>query len=39
MAVVVLVLILTVRYFVRPGEQDPDHIKRRILRDDDEESR
>lgn len=39
MAVVVLVLGLSVRYLVRPGENDPDHIKRRILRDDDGEPR
>lgn len=31
--VVIVVTILTVWYFVRPGEDDPRHIKRSILRD------
>ena len=28
-----------VRYTVRPGEEDPHHVKRRILVDEDEEPR
>jgi hypothetical protein len=32
--IVVLSIILCLRYFLRPGEAAPDHIKRRVLRDD-----
>jgi hypothetical protein len=35
--VVVGVTVWTVRLIVRPGEKDPGHIKRRILRDGEEE--
>lgn len=31
---VVVVILLCVRYFVRPGESSEDHIKRRVLRDE-----
>lgn len=31
-AVVVWVLVLAIRYFIAPGEQDPDHIKRSIFK-------
>ncbi len=31
--IVVVSIVLSIRYLFRPGEQDPDHIKRRILRD------
>lgn len=30
---VIVVTVLCVKYFVRPGEKDPDHIKRKILSD------
>lgn len=30
---VVLVFLLCLRFFLRPGENDPGHIKREILRD------
>lgn len=33
--VMVWTLYLAFRYTVRPGEQNPDHIKRRILEDED----
>ncbi len=33
-AITVLVLVMTVRYFVRPGEAGANHVKRRVLRDD-----
>lgn len=32
--VVALVFLGTVVFFIRPGERDSNHIKRRILRDD-----
>jgi hypothetical protein len=32
--IVVLAIILCLGYFLRPGEAAPDHIKRRVLRDD-----
>lgn len=31
---VLLVCVYTVKFLVKPQERDPDHIKRRILRDD-----
>lgn len=31
--VVIVVTVMAVWYFVRPGEDDPDHIKRTVLRD------
>jgi hypothetical protein len=37
--VVVVVTVLCIRYFARPGERQPDHIKRRILADEPEETR
>lgn len=33
-AVVLAVLIYCIKCFIRPGEKDTEHIKRRILRDD-----
>ena len=33
--IVIVVLVSTVRYFVCPGKQDPDHMKRCILEDGD----
>lgn len=32
--IVLLVCIYTVKYLIRPRENDPSHIKRQILRDD-----
>lgn len=32
--IVAVSIVLSIRYLFRPGEQDPDHIKRRILRDE-----
>jgi len=32
--IVIVVIVMTIKYFVRPGEVGPDHIKRRILRDE-----
>lgn len=32
--IVLVVCIYTVKFLLRPRESDPDHIKRRILRDD-----
>jgi hypothetical protein len=37
--VVVVVTALCVKYFARPGERQPDHIKRRVLADEPEETR
>jgi len=36
---VVAVTVLCLKYFARPGEKNPDHIKRRILGDDPETPR
>lgn len=36
-AVVVWTVYAAVRYTVRPGEEDPQHVKRRILIDEDGE--
>lgn len=33
---VVLVCVFTVKFFFRPGERSPEHIKHRILHDDPE---
>lgn len=33
-AIVIVVIVLAVRYFLRPGETSPDHIKRQVLRSD-----
>ncbi|HKI95600.1 MAG TPA: hypothetical protein VJ992_09950 [Gemmatimonadales bacterium] len=33
-AIVIVVTVLCVKYFARPGEKNADHIKRRILGDD-----
>ncbi|MBZ0072843.1 MAG: hypothetical protein WCY26_04585 [Thiohalobacteraceae bacterium] len=32
--IVLLVCVFTVRFLIRPQEDDPNHIKRQILRDD-----
>lgn len=32
--IVLLVTTYTIKFFVKPQERDPNHIKRRILRDD-----
>ncbi len=32
--IVALVCVYTVKFLIRPRENNPDHIKRRILRDD-----
>ncbi|MFP4596812.1 MAG: hypothetical protein ACOC9W_01585 [Persicimonas sp.] len=32
--IVAVSIVLSIRYLFRPGEQDPDHIKRRILREE-----
>ncbi len=32
--IVVLVCVHAVKFLIRPRENDPDHIKRRVLRDD-----
>lgn len=32
--VVIVVLILTIKYLVKPGEKSENHIKRKILRND-----
>lgn len=32
--IVIVVTVLCIKYFARPGEQSADHIKRRILSDD-----
>lgn len=32
--VVIIVLILTIKYLVKPGEKSENHIKRKILRND-----
>lgn len=32
--IVLLVCVYTVKFLIRPRENNPDHIKRRILRDD-----
>lgn len=32
--IVLLVCIYTVKFLIRPRENNPDHIKRRVLRDD-----
>jgi len=37
--VVVVVTVLCIKYFARPGEKQADHIKRRILADEPEETR
>lgn len=31
---VATVIVLCVRYFLRPGERSPEHLKRRVLRDE-----
>jgi hypothetical protein len=36
-AVVLWAFYAAIRYTVRPGEEDPGHVKRRILAEDDEE--
>lgn len=36
-AVVLWAFYAAIRYTARPGEEDPDHVKRRILTEDDEE--
>lgn len=33
-AAVIVVVALCARYCLRPGEESPDHIKRRVLRDE-----
>jgi len=38
LAVVLLSFYLAIRYTLRPGENSPDHIKRRVLDDHSEES-
>ena len=35
-AAVIVVVFLCAKYFLRPGEGSPDHIKRRVLRDETE---
>lgn len=32
--IVIIVLILTIKYLVKPGEKSENHIKRKILRND-----
>jgi hypothetical protein len=36
-AVVLWAFYQAIRHTTRPGEEDPDHVKRRILTEDDEE--